>query len=311
MKQLPVALNCAKLFAAAALVLFFLTSCTNYWLHAVTCPSANNTELEEEEINGTEKLTGGTQESPLSIVQPQDRPQTSSINKEHSSATGNSTGMNQESFPINDDPVFQQLKQTFKYRPIRGGFTHLSFKQTRVTYHHEGFFWRCWFMDQWVDDTIAKFIFINQPPSKCCIHAYYSPFPNIEGETSAEFNSALVYRRFWSALMFLAVIFITIGFISITFKAFCQNYRMYKAVGLIFLLSGGLFTLSIIMYVCWISAVTQMIKEETTDCNYEGIGVNYGWSFMAAPVGIFFSLIAGLLFIKIAGTAYQEGIGII
>ncbi|XP_067889928.1 transmembrane protein 182-like [Heterodontus francisci] len=214
--------------------------------------------------------------------------------------------MNQ-SLPVNN-PIAQNQKQ-FYHRFKLNIHTILFIKQQQVTYHHEGFFWRCWFTDQWVEDTISKFIFINQPPSKCCIHAYYSPFPSTKGKTSSEFESAQVYRRCWSALMLVAVIFNTVGFVAITLKAFCQNYRMYKAMGIIFLLSGALFTLSIIMYTCWISAVSQM--QEITDFDLGKFEVKYGWSFMTAPIGIFFSLIAGLLFIKVAGTADQGGISII
>ncbi|XP_078078084.1 transmembrane protein 182-like [Mustelus asterias] len=275
MQRLRVTLHCAKLSAAIALVLFYLTSCTNYWLHAITYPSVNDTTMAKLHSNST-----GT-------------------NQDHFSEKGNSTGVMQ--------PVVQKKEYFMTRRRHNAGRTHFQ-TQWSVTYHHEGFFWRCWFTDQWVEDTISKFIFFNQPPTKCCIHAYHSPFPSIKETSSSEFESWIVYRRLWSALMFLAVIFITIGCVIITFRA----YRIYKFVGAIFLLSAVLYSTSLIMYAYWISAVPQMITanqaimQDNMDVIIDKSEVKFGWSFMAAPVAAFFSLVAGLLFIKVSDIASKE-----
>ncbi|XP_059502586.1 transmembrane protein 182-like isoform X2 [Stegostoma tigrinum] len=217
MNNLRVSLNCGRLFAAIGLVLFFLTSCTNYWLHAVTYPSLNNTELEQ-----ASNSTGASQK--------------------YISEKRNSTGSNQEDFTgIENSTETNQplaLKQSSYRRNRFNKYRILFIKQMTLTYHHEGFFWRCWFTDEWTEETILKFVFINQPPSKCCVHAYYSPFPSTKGETSIEFESAIVYRKWWSALMFLAVIGISIGSVTIIVNIFCDNHERYKTVGIIFLLSG-------------------------------------------------------------------------
>ncbi|XP_072899629.1 transmembrane protein 182-like isoform X2 [Hemitrygon akajei] len=191
-----------------------------------------------------------------------------------------------------------------------GVHTSAALKDYRLNYHHEGFFWRCSFSDKEEKYQLKKFIYIYQPPLKCCVHAFHSPFPNVEGRTTKEFESSISYRKLWSALMFLGVTFVTIGFLCIIYSACCQNYNMYKTTGVIFLIAGVNFTVSIIMYAVWISAVSQMIAGNIANCTSIitnlNFGVNYGWSFMAAPFAVLFSLISGLLFIKIAGMKCKE-----
>nr|XP_020012979.1 transmembrane protein 182-like [Castor canadensis] len=63
-----------------------------------------------------------------------------------------------------------------------------------VTFHHEGFFWRCWFNGilEENDSNIWKFWYTNQPPSKNCTHAYLSPYPFMRGEpNSTSYDSAV------------------------------------------------------------------------------------------------------------------------
>ncbi|GCB74533.1 transmembrane protein 182-like [Scyliorhinus torazame] len=341
MQQLTVTLNFARLSAGIGLILFFLTSCTNYWLHAITYPRVNGTEMgtvrsnstgpNQEHFNGKENSTGVNQPVPTTkpavrkqrqiAVQNTEPPNwditlfccsnSTAPNREHFNGKGISTGVNQ---PVVPKQRQAQRSEAQEREPFNWDLI-LFVRQLSVTYHHEGFFWRCWFTDKWVEDSITKFIFINQPPAKCCIHAYSSPFPSTNGKSSSKFESLIVYRRLWSALMIVAVITITIGCVIITFKAFCTNYRRYKVVGAIFMLSGALYTLSIIMYACWISAVRQiitehqMITQDNIDVHIVKSEVKYGWSFMAAPVAAVFSLIASLLFIKIS--ASEEGNSII
>ncbi|XP_051882563.1 transmembrane protein 182-like [Pristis pectinata] len=293
MEQYRLILYCARFFAGAALILFFLTSCTNYWLHAVTCRSVNDT-LEDQSSSLT---SSGVNHSEILNGNP------------HS--TGTSTS-------LSGSGLVQYQKRSLQPKPrIFNRFknTFLAMKDHRLNYHHEGFFWRCSFQDREEESQLRKFIYIYQPPLKCCIHAFHSPFPKVEGETTKEFQSSLFYRKLWSALMFLGVIFITIGFLCITYNACCQKYSMHKAIGVIFLMAGVSFTVSVIMYVCWISAVSQMIEGEIENCTSiatnVNFGVSYGWSFMAAPFAILFCFIASLLFIKLTGIEYKESRGII
>ncbi|XP_078401726.1 transmembrane protein 182-like isoform X2 [Cetorhinus maximus] len=188
-------------------------------------------------------------------------------NQEHFNGKENSLGVNQPS-PTNEPVVLE--KAYYQARRKLNKHRLLFVKQLSLTYHHEGFFWRCWFTDRKVEDTISKFIFVNQP-SKCCLHAYHTPFPSTVGETSSEFESAI----------------------------------------------GTLYALSIIMYAYWISAVRQMMAADemtiqvNTGLNIGKTEVKYGWSFMAVPVAILFSLIAGLSFMKVSGIAYKESSNII
>ncbi|XP_073647063.1 transmembrane protein 182 isoform X2 [Tursiops truncatus] len=129
-----------------------------------------------------------------------------------------------------------------------------------VTFHHEGFFWRCWFngIVEENDSNIWQFWYTNQPPLKNCMHAYLSPYPFMRGEhNSTSYDSA----------------------VSI------------------------LFSLVVMLYVIWVQAVADMESYKNTkmkDCLDFTPSVLYGWSFFLAPAGIFFSLLAGLLFLVVA-----------
>ncbi|XP_043547676.1 transmembrane protein 182-like isoform X2 [Chiloscyllium plagiosum] len=73
--------------------------------------------------------------------------------------------------------------------------------------------------------------------------------------------------------------------------------------------AGILSTFSIIMYSFWIQAlvaVVDQIAEPPKSCPHPNLKVQFGWSFMAAPVGIVFSLLAGLLFIHFGCVAQNK-----
>nr|XP_015207285.1 PREDICTED: transmembrane protein 182-like isoform X2 [Lepisosteus oculatus] len=46
-----------------------------------------------------------------------------------------------------------------------------------LIFHHEGFFWRCWFREDSSWHTFWAFLFTNQPPHKFCVHGYLFPLP--------------------------------------------------------------------------------------------------------------------------------------
>lgn len=178
-----------------------------------------------------------------------------------------------------------------------------------ATYHHEGFFWRCWFNEAVMDDNIWKFWFTNQPPSKFCMHAYLLPFPlTTEAHNSTAYETAIIYRDFWSVFMMLGVVAATVGGFIIICAAPFSNYNLYKAGGGLFLSAGMLFTILVIMYVIWIETVIDIpeyiLKQRTNVCFDFELSIQYGWSFIIAPIGIFFSLLAGLLFL-LAGHTIQ------
>ncbi|MGH0139977.1 UNVERIFIED_CONTAM: hypothetical protein FKN15_017790 [Acipenser sinensis] len=126
-------------------------------------------------------------------------------------------------------------------------------KKTDSTYHHEGFFWRCWFGGKLAEDNIWKFWFTNQPPSKLCMHSYLFPFPvTTPAHNSTSYDTA----------------------VSVFFSAV------------------------VVMYVIWVQVLSTMTdykqQQKTSLCPDFQINIRYGWSFMLAPVGIFFSFLVWL-----------------
>ncbi|XP_045139755.1 transmembrane protein 182 [Echinops telfairi] len=170
-----------------------------------------------------------------------------------------------------------------------------------ATFHHEGFFWRCWFNGIVVenDSHIWKFWYTNQPQSKNCTHAYLSPYPFMRGEhNSTSYDSAL------SNIITSAS---SLEFYNSS-KIDCpSSYTHLTQVKYAFAarnnaLDGILFSLVVVLYVIWVQAVADM--ESYTDMKLKSCldftpSVLYGWSFFLAPAGIFFALLAGLLFLVV------------
>ncbi|KAM3933509.1 transmembrane protein 182 [Leptodactylus fuscus] len=177
-----------------------------------------------------------------------------------------------------------------------------------VLLHHEGFFWRCWFNGdiETENNTMSAFWITNQAPTKNCTHAYLSPFPRSRDDNnSTAYHSAVVYRGFWNIFMLLGVVTVVAGGFIIICAAPFVNYRLYKAGGGLFITAGILFTLVVVMHVIWVQSVSdvrsyQDMKQE--DCPGYTVDIRYGWSFMLAPFGIFFSLLAGMLFLLVGHT---------
>ncbi|XP_006000111.1 transmembrane protein 182 [Latimeria chalumnae] len=174
-------------------------------------------------------------------------------------------------------------------------------------FHHEGFFWRCWFNEGLTEDSLLKFWFTNQPSSKYCMHAYLLPFPlTVDASNSTVKETAIIFRGFWSVFMLLGVVTIVVaGFLIICAAPF-GNYRLYKAGGGLFITAGIFFTLVVVMYVIWVQMLAdlenhiQMQRAKT--CSSFTVYVRYGWSFILAPIGIFFSLFAGMIFLLVGRT---------
>ncbi|KAL4656956.1 transmembrane protein 182 [Arapaima gigas] len=171
-------------------------------------------------------------------------------------------------------------------------------------FHHEGFFWRCSFGGRIEEDTMLKFWFTNQPPSKVCMHSYLFPFPVSEKtHNGTAYDSAIIYRGFWSIFVLVGVVaVVTAGFIIICAAPFA-SHRLYKAGGGLFITAGMFFLAVIVMLVIWVQVLdtlNQYVEQQRTlQCSSFQLSVQYGLSFMFAPVGVFFSLLAGLLFMLI------------
>lgn len=186
----------------------------------------------------------------------------------------------------------------------------LNYTREEITYHHEGFFWRCWFSGS-IDETtnsIWKFWYTNQAPSKNCTHAYLSPFPYFRDEhNSTAYDSAIIYRGFWSVLLLLGVVTAVLASFFIVCAAPFGSHVLYKVGGGFFISAGIVFTLVVVMYVIWLQAMADLdnyVTIKKTDCPDFTIYVRYGWSFILAPVGIFFAMFSGMLFLLVGRTIY-------
>ncbi|KAK1204931.1 TM182 protein, partial [Pygoscelis papua] len=154
----------------------------------------------------------------------------------------------------------------------------------------------------------VRIYFSNQSPSKNCTHAYLSPFPLIRDEhNSTSYDSAIIYRGFWTVLMLLGVLTIVMASFFIICAAPFASHILYKAGGGFFIIAGVLFSLVVVMYVIWVQAVADLENYTTMkkmDCPDFAVYVRYGWSFMLAPIGVFFALLAGMLFLLVGRAIY-------
>ncbi|GAA6103820.1 transmembrane protein 182 isoform X1 [Tachysurus ichikawai] len=172
------------------------------------------------------------------------------------------------------------------------------------TFHHEGFFWRCSFGGRGDEDIILKFWFTNQPYSKVCMQSYLFPFPVSEQTHNATaYESAIIYRGFWSVFMLLGVAAVILGGFIIICAAPFTSSCLYKAGGGLYLIAGFFILLATVLSVIWLEVMDMMglyvEYQKSHKCPSFQLNVTYGLSFMFAPVGVFFSLLSGLLFLLI------------
>uniref|UniRef100_A0A3P9KMX2 Transmembrane protein 182 n=1 Tax=Oryzias latipes TaxID=8090 RepID=A0A3P9KMX2_ORYLA len=177
-----------------------------------------------------------------------------------------------------------------------------------ITLYHEGFFWRCSFRSS-VDENhlITKLWFTNQPHLKECQPAYLFPFPvSYQTHNATEYDHAIIYRGFWSIFMLIGVAAVILGGFFIICAAPFASHRLYKAGGGFFLVSGLFLLCVVVMYVLWLQVLdvleVYISRQRSSLCPGFQLSVSYGLSFMFAPVGIFFCLVAGLLFLLIGRT---------
>ncbi|XP_037095727.1 transmembrane protein 182 [Syngnathus acus] len=174
-----------------------------------------------------------------------------------------------------------------------------------VTFYHEGFFWRCSFGGSVEEEDLQWTVwFTNQPYSKVCIHAYLFPFPvSHHTHNATAYESAIIYRGFWSIFMLIGVAAAVLaGFIIICAAPFA-SHCLYKTGGGFFLVSGFFLLCAVVMDVIWTEVLdvvdVYVNYQRSTVCSDYQLIINYGLSFIFAPIGIFFSLLAGLLFLLI------------
>ncbi|KAK6480371.1 transmembrane protein 182-like [Huso huso] len=172
---------------------------------------------------------------------------------------------------------------------------------SEIRFHHEGFFWRCWFTEDVSHDSIWNFLFTNQPPSKYCVHGYLFPLPiSIGPVPHPSYDAAAVFRGFWTAFIVLAVTASLVGGFLLVCAVPFMSAKLYKLGGGFLITAGGLFTVLIALFVLWKELVADMNKyillERSLICLDTEVYVQYGWSFMFAAAGIPLVLLSGLLF---------------
>uniref|UniRef100_UPI00398F024A transmembrane protein 182-like n=1 Tax=Pristiophorus japonicus TaxID=55135 RepID=UPI00398F024A len=177
--------------------------------------------------------------------------------------------------------------------------------ESAITFHHEGFIWRCWFTEDISHDSIWNFWFTNQPPSKYCVHGYLFPFPIAMRPVSSH-DSTAVYRGFWTAFIILGVAAGLVGGFLLVCAVPFVSAKLYKVGGGFLLASGTLFSILIFLFVMWKEFVVDLeryiLLERSSGCKDVLVHVQYGWSFMFAAAGIPLALLAGLLFYLIGRT---------
>ncbi|XP_014029865.1 transmembrane protein 182 isoform X2 [Salmo salar] len=180
-----------------------------------------------------------------------------------------------------------------------------------TTFYHEGFFWRCSFGGNLDDHTLLKFWITNQPHAKVCTHAYLFPFPvSQQTHNATAYDSAIIYRGFWSIFMLIGVAAVIMGGFFIICAAPFASHRLYKVGGGLFLMSA-LFLLGVVwMSVLWVELmdVVQFYvdHQRSSLCPTFDLTIHYGLSFFFAPVGISFCLLAGLLFLLIGRSVQMQ-----
>uniref|UniRef100_A0A4X2KZ00 Uncharacterized protein n=1 Tax=Vombatus ursinus TaxID=29139 RepID=A0A4X2KZ00_VOMUR len=108
-----------------------------------------------------------------------------------------------------------------------------------LTFHHEGFFWRCWFSGEGTHGNVWKFWFTNQPRTKHCRPGYLFPMPIALGPLPhPSYDATAVYRGFWTVFIVLGVTASLVGVFLLVCGAPFVNARLYKFGG-IFLLTSG------------------------------------------------------------------------
>uniref|UniRef100_A0AAZ3NM66 Transmembrane protein 182 n=1 Tax=Oncorhynchus tshawytscha TaxID=74940 RepID=A0AAZ3NM66_ONCTS len=77
----------------------------------------------------------------------------------------------------------------------------------------------------------------NQPHAKVCTHAYLFPFPvSQQTHNATTYDSAIIYRGFWSIFMLIGVTAVVMGGFFIICAAPFASHRLYKAGGGLFLI---------------------------------------------------------------------------
>ncbi|KAG8448387.1 hypothetical protein GDO86_015470 [Hymenochirus boettgeri] len=185
-------------------------------------------------------------------------------------------------------------------------------EKNTLFFHHEGFFWRCWFNGDNYQETIWNFWITSQAHPKHCIHGYLFPMPIALGPVPhPSYDSTAVYRGFWTAFIILAVAASLVGGLLLVCAVPFVAARLYKVGGGFLITSGGLLVLLIVLFVMWKELAADLRKyillERNQACLPDThVHVYYGWSFLFAAAGTPLVLLSGILFLCIGRTINAE-----
>ncbi|XP_053329919.1 transmembrane protein 182-like [Spea bombifrons] len=172
-------------------------------------------------------------------------------------------------------------------------------------FHHEGFFWRCWFNGNEFEETIWNFWFTSQAHQKHCINGYLFPMPLPSGLVPhPSYDPTAVYRGFWTAFIILAVAASLVGGLLLVCAVPFTAARLYKVGGGFLITAGVLLASLILLFAMWKEFAADLEKyillERSQNCLPDThVHVYYGWSFMFAAAGTPLVLLSGLLFLCI------------
>ncbi|KAM4662126.1 transmembrane protein 182-like [Discoglossus pictus] len=181
-----------------------------------------------------------------------------------------------------------------------------------LTFHHEGFFWRCWFYGNDFQETIWNFWYTSQAHHKQCIRGYLFPMPIAPGPVPhPSYDGTAVYRGFWTAFIVLAVASSVVGGLLLVCAVPFVAARLYKVGGGFLITAGTLLALLIVLFVLWKEFAADLQKYILLERNQKclpdtHVHVYYGWSFMFAAAGTPLVLLSGLLFLCIGRSIRVE-----
>ncbi|XP_069049762.1 transmembrane protein 182-like isoform X2 [Lepisosteus oculatus] len=170
-----------------------------------------------------------------------------------------------------------------------------------LIFHHEGFFWRCWFREDSSWHTFWAFLFTNQPPHKFCVHGYLFPLPIAIGPVPhPSYDATAVFRGFWTVFIVLAVVCCLAGGFLLVCAVPFVSAKLYRLGGGFLITAGSLFLVLLSLFALWKELVADVpryiLLERSEGCPAARVNAHYGWSFLFAAAGIPLVLLAGLLF---------------
>ncbi|CAO2623255.1 Transmembrane protein 182 [Lemmus lemmus] len=178
-----------------------------------------------------------------------------------------------------------------------------DYEEISVIYHHEGFFWRCWFFGDDPQTSVWRYWFMNQPHPKRCIPGYLFPMQIAVGPfPHPSFDATSVYRGFWTIFIILGAASSLSGGFLLVYGVPFASAGCYKVGGGFLMISGALFSLILSLFVLWKEYAVDFPKyisiERSNKCVPENvlIDVKYGWSFIFAAFGTPFVCISGIIF---------------